>query len=95
MPAGAVVAAVTASIGVAGCAASARDFDEQAQRFIASDAELEDRYGVSFSDVECATPPSGAVGTMFRCSAAGDDDRDWRFDVTITGDATYDVTVAN
>lgn len=91
--AGTLLTVAMSSLVAAGCRADARDFAEQAQRFIVFDADLAELTGVGFTRAVCDSPPTTAVGTTFACTADAADGGEWHFTVTIGTDGTYTVAV--
>lgn len=89
----AALGVIGAALTLLGCHADARDFAEQAQRFIVFDADLAELTGVAFTKAVCTSPPTTAPGTTFACTANADDGREWTFTVTIGRDGTYAVAV--
>lgn len=88
--------AVTAALlTVTACRADARDFAEQAQRFIVYDADLAALAGTGFSGATCTSPASTAPGTVFACTGDATDGTTWTFTVTIGDGGTYTVAVAD
>jgi hypothetical protein len=68
------------------------DFQEDAAAFIAADGgDVESQIGLALSQVACEEPTSDDVGTVFGCTAVGDDGVTYEFTVEITGENSYQV----
>lgn len=84
---------------LAACSADARDFQEEAEKYLESATftdDLEERIGerVEFTNAVCDRPESAEVGTLYGCTADADTADTWAFDVEITDDDALTVTAA-
>lgn len=85
------VGAIALIVTLAACSANARDYAEQAERFLTSDDAVKARFDTSFTSPECNEPPSTKVGTRFTCTADDSDGDEWTFEITIRPDGEYAV----
>jgi hypothetical protein len=68
------------------------DFKSDAESFIEDDTgSVEAQLGIGLDQATCEEPASTEVGTVFACTALGDDGSTYEFSVEITGDNTYEV----
>ena len=79
---------------LAGCFTTARDFRDDAEDFLASDADLHEQLGVAgLSNVVCDEPENQAQGTTFRCTATDGRGRAWEFEGEILDGDEYRIEV--
>ncbi len=68
------------------------DFQSDAETFIEEDdGDVEAQLGVALDEATCEDPGSSDVGTVFSCTAVGDDGQTYEFTVEITGENRYEV----
>ena len=85
------VAALAASVVLAGCFTSTADFASDAESFIAD--TVAEQLEVEFIEVACDEPEAQDVGTRFTCTATDADGGTWVFDNVITDDNEFTVNV--
>ena len=78
---------------MAGCSASATNYQEAAEKLIGS--ELSDQLAMSSLDGHCEEPSSNDVGTTFSCTATSADGETIRFEAEIKPDEKVFVTTTN
>ena len=68
------------------------DFQTDAESFIEDDGgDVEAQLGVALDEATCENPGTSDVGTVFSCTAVGDDGQTYEFTVEITGEDSYEV----
>jgi hypothetical protein len=85
---------VAATLTMAGCFTTSADYQRDAEEFIMNDESLSEALGVTFTSANCEDPESQDPGTTFICTAKDDADRDWEFEIEITGANGYEVNVS-
>ncbi len=76
------------------CFTTAADFRKEAESFIAEDDGIAEALGVTMASASCEEPPDRDIGRTFRCEATDTDGGSHSFVVEITGDTSFEVTIA-
>lgn len=89
-----VLAGLCLCVALSGCFTTSADFQEEAESFIVDDPGIVDALGVAMVSATCEEPVDRDVGRTFSCSAVDVDGEDHAFQVEITGETSFEVTVA-
>lgn len=87
------VLALGTLVGLTACSPSEKNFKDEAEKFIESD-EVTEQAGQEFSAAACDEPSSTEVGTVFSCTATGTDGVDYTFDVEITAENEFSLSLS-
>ena len=91
------------AIVLAGCFTSGADFADDAEAYIVESEDVRQAFvdsgdfadpATTFVEATCEDPDNHDVGTVFTCTASDSAGGTWAFDVEITGDDRYQVTVS-
>jgi hypothetical protein len=91
-----------AASGLAGCFTTTADFADDAEQFIVENEGLRSalRDGgqlaptASFTTATCTDPEDQDVGTTFPCTATDSGGAVWEFEIVITDDNGYEVSLS-
>jgi hypothetical protein len=75
------------------CSPDAKDFQQEAEKYIETREFSEDAGLLRFTDVECQEPADTEEDTRFQCEGTSEDGSRWLFNVQITGDTELQVLV--